>query len=146
LRAIIRKDPRAADILTVVFFHRSEKKRAQDDVAQSEIDRLKSLAPDALAIEVLPTLASDALKGKVTGVRVQDICKELLGGFGSTFTVNPGVLLIPVREALQRLEHANLVMQMASGIDNSTRWRITSTGEQSLADGDTSTRLHPATS
>jgi hypothetical protein len=52
------------------------------------------------------------------------------------------VLLIPVREGLQRLEHANLVMQMASrSVDSSTRWRITKTGEEALAAGDAAAML-----
>jgi hypothetical protein len=32
-------------------------------------------------------------------------------------------------------------MQMASGVDNATHWRITSAGEQALADGDVAQRL-----
>jgi hypothetical protein len=52
------------------------------------------------------------------------------------------VLLIPVREALQRLEHANFVMQMASSpVDSGTRWRISSTGRQAVADGDAAQSL-----
>jgi hypothetical protein len=46
------------------------------------------------------------------------------------------------REGLQRLEHANLVMQMASSnVDSSTRWRITKTGEEALAAGDAAAKL-----
>jgi len=124
-----------------MFFRKNEEKRARDEAAQAEIDRLKTLPPEGLAVEVLPALGSDALKDRVAGVRVQDICKQLLSGSKGSFAVNPGVLLLPVREALQRLEHANLTLQMASSVDNATRWRITSTGEQALADGDVSQRL-----
>ena len=50
--------------------------------------------------------------------------------------------MIPIREGLQRLEHANLVMQMASSnVDASTHWRITKTGEEALAAGDAAAKL-----
>jgi hypothetical protein len=125
-----------------VLFRKSEEKRAREGQAQEEIDRLQGLAPEQLAIEVLPVLVSDDLKGKLSGARVQEITKGMLDGFGSSMRVNPGVLLIPVREGLQRLEHANLVMQMASSnVDSSTRWRITKAGEEALATGDAAVKL-----
>jgi hypothetical protein len=108
-----------------MFFGKREDRRAPRIAAQAEIDRLKSLTREGPAIEVLPTLNSEALTSEAAGARVQGICKELLEGFGSSFSVNPGVLLLAVREAVQRLEHANLVMQTSSGVDSSTRWRIT---------------------
>jgi hypothetical protein len=128
----------------VPFWNREkrEEKRAQEGQAQEEIDRLQGLAPEQLAAEILPVLASDAVKSKLIGARVQEISKGMLDGFGSSMRVNPGVLLIPIREGLQRLEHANLVMQMASSnVDSSTRWRITKTGEEALAAGDAAAKL-----
>jgi hypothetical protein len=125
-----------------VLFRKSEEKRAREQQAQEEIDRLQGLAPEQLAIEILPVLVSDDLKGKLSGARVQEITKGMLDGFGSSMRVNPGVLLIPVREGLQRLEHANLVMEMASSnVDSSTRWRITKAGEEALAAGDAAAKL-----
>jgi hypothetical protein len=128
----------------VVFWNREkrEEKQAREGQAQEEIDRLQGLAPEQLAAEILPVLASDGLKSKLTGARVQEISKGMLDGFGSSMRVNPGVLLIPIREGLQRLEHANLVMRMASSnVDASTRWRITKTGEEALAAGDAAAKL-----
>lgn len=124
-----------------MLFRKSEQKRAAEAAAQAEIDRLTALGPDALALEILPAMGSDALKARVTGVRVQEVCTQLLGGFRASLSVNTGVLLLPVKEALQRLEHANLIMQMASGVDQSTKWRITTTGEQALTDGTSAQRL-----
>jgi hypothetical protein len=124
-----------------MFFRKNEEKRAREAQAQAEVDRLLTLAPEALAAEALRAFAADDLKRTFGGVPVQAVCKQMLDGFGSSFRVNTGVLLLPVREALQRLEHANLVLQAADGVDNSTRWRITSTGEQALADGDVEQRL-----
>jgi hypothetical protein len=124
-----------------VLFRKSEEKRAQEAAAQAEIERLRTLRPEALALEVLPAMGTEALRSKVTGVRVQEVCTQLLDGFRATMTVNTGVLLLPVKEALQRLEHANLIMQMASGVDQSTKWRITTTGEETLADGTAAAKL-----
>jgi hypothetical protein len=128
----------------VSFWNREkrEEKRAREGQAQEEIDRLQGLAPEQLAAEILPVLASDGVKSKLTGVRVQEISKGMLDGFGSSMRVNPGVLLIPIREGLQRLEHANLVMQMASSnVDASTHWRITKAGEEAMAAGDAAAKL-----
>jgi hypothetical protein len=128
----------------VAFWNREkrEEKRAREGQAQEEIDRLKGLAPEQLAAEILPVMASDGLKSKVSGARVQEISKGMLDGFGSSMRVNPGVLLIPIREGLQRLEHADLVMEMASSnVDASSRWRITKTGEEALVAGDAAAKL-----
>lgn len=111
-----------------MLFRKSPEKRAQEAAVQEEIDRLKALSPDALAIKILPAMGSKELTKKVTGVRVQEVSKAVLGGFGGSLSVNTGVLLLRIKEALQRLEHANLIMQMASGVDQSTKWRITTTG------------------
>jgi hypothetical protein len=127
-------------------FGRGKEKQARDERAQGEVDRLKGLAPDQMAAEILPALATDDLKAKLTGARVQEIRKQMLDGFEGSMRVNTGVLLIPVREGLQRLEHANLVLQMASSnVDASTKWRITPTGEEVLAAGDVAARLSAAT-
>jgi catechol 2,3-dioxygenase-like lactoylglutathione lyase family enzyme len=67
--------------------------------------------------------------------------RVMLSDFHVPMTVNPGVLLLPIKEAVQRLEHANLVMQMASNVDNASRWRITTVGEQTLADGSVAQKL-----
>ncbi|HEX3824049.1 MAG TPA: hypothetical protein VHV79_06265 [Mycobacteriales bacterium] len=123
------------------MFRKSPEKRADEEAMQAQVDRLKALSPEALALEIMPTLGSDELKKRITGVRVQDVCTATLGGFKSSLAVNTGVLLLPVKEALQRLEHANLIMQMANGIDQSTKWRITTTGEQALSDGSVAAKL-----
>jgi hypothetical protein len=122
-----------------VRFRKSEAKRASEAAEQAEIDRLKALRPEALAAEILPVMGSGAVTQGLRGVTVHEIIKGM--GLKATWTVNTGLLLLPVREALQRLEHANLVIQMASGVDHATHWRITSAGEESLAAGDVAQRL-----
>lgn len=116
------------------LFGKNPEKEAQAAAARAEVDRLAALSPDALATEVLPVLGSDESKKHFSGVRIPEICKALMSGYRVPMSVNTGVLLLPVKEALQRLEHANLVMQMASGVDQSTKWRITTTGEKALTD------------
>jgi hypothetical protein len=73
-----------------VLFRKNEEKRAREQQAQEEIARLQGLAPEQLAIEILPVLVSDDLKGKLSGARVQEITKGMLDGFGSSMRVNPG--------------------------------------------------------
>jgi hypothetical protein len=51
----------------------------------------------------------------------------------------------PVREALQRLEHANLVLQMTSA-EMGSSWRITAEGEQAVGAGNIADKLDPSTS
>lgn len=116
------------------LFRKSPEKAEQEAAARAEVDRLGALSPEALAAEILPVIGSDELKKRITGVRIQDISKALLDDFHISMMVNTGMLLLPIKEALQRLEHANLIMQMASGVDQSSKWRITTAGEQALAD------------
>jgi hypothetical protein len=123
------------------LFGRSPEKQAREAAARTELDRLTALSPDALASEILSTLGTDESKRNVSGLRVQDICKALLAEFDPPMSVNPGVLLLPAKEALQRLEHANLVTELSSNIDKASRWRITTTGEQTLAANDVAQKL-----
>src|SRR6516164_9394314 len=115
----------------VVFRKRAEK-RAREAAIQAEIDRLKALGPEALAVEVLPILAAEAAKkSRVGHLYVSDICRELVGTVSGRVNL---ALKQPVREALQRLEHANLVLQMTSA-ETGSSWRITREGEQAAAAG-----------
>ena len=54
-----------------MLFRKSEEKKAREAALQAEVDRLRGLSPDGLALEVLPALGSDQLKRRITGVRVQ---------------------------------------------------------------------------
>jgi hypothetical protein len=130
-----------------VAFRRSEEKRAEkrarEAAIQAEVDRLKALGPDALAVEVLPILAAEAAKkSRVGHLYVSDICKELVGTVSGRVNL---ALKQPVREALQRLEHANLVVQMTS-TEMGSSWRITAEGEQAAGAGNAADKLGPSTS
>jgi hypothetical protein len=129
-----------------MFRRREEKragKRSREAAIQAEVDRLKALGPDALAVEVLPILAAEATKkSRVGHLYVSDICRELVGTVSGRVNL---ALKQPVREALQQLEHANLVLQVASA-DMGTSWRITTEGEQAVGAGNIADKLGPATS
>src|SRR6516164_2432069 len=126
-----------------VVFRRNEEKRAREAAIQSEVDRLKALSPETLAVEVLPILATEAAKkSRVGHLYVSDICRELVGTVSGRVNL---ALKQPVREALQRLEHANLVLQIAIA-DMGSSWRITTEGEQAVAAGNIADRLGLLTS
>jgi hypothetical protein len=126
-----------------VPFARREEKRAREAAIQAEVDRLKALSPETLAVEVLPILATEAAKkSRVGHLYVSDICRELVGTVSGRVNL---ALKQPVREALQRLEHANLVLQVAQP-EMGTSWRITGEGEQAVAAGNVADKLGPSTS
>ncbi len=135
-------------------FRRSDEKRqeqrAREAEAQAEVDRLTALRPEALAVEVLPIIATEAAKSEFSGVGFDAICKELLGGLGASFRVNTFglklALKVPVLGALQRLEHANLVLQIPSRGERPARWRITADGEQAVEAGNIPDKLGQSTS
>jgi hypothetical protein len=131
-------------MIPLMFFRGSEEKKERERVTREEIDRFASLPPEKLELEVLLVLASDGVKeGPARGVRMLEIVKHLVESAGGSFGAAARPLFFPTQEALQRLEHASLVLGSAStgaGMD-STRWRITTSGEQALADGDVATKV-----
>jgi hypothetical protein len=68
---------------------------------------------------------------------------RLVESAGGSFGPSAHPLFFPTQEALRRLEHANLVLGSASsGAEmDSTRWRITTSGEQALSNGDVATKF-----
>lgn len=122
-------------------FRRSKEKRAEKRARaagiQAEVDRLTTLSPEALAVEVLPVLAAEAAKSKVGRLYVSGICRELVGTVSGRVNL---ALKLPMQEALQRLEHANLVLQVSSA-EMGTSWRITAEGEQAVAAGSIADKL-----
>ena len=121
------------------LFWKNEDKAAREEAAFAELDHLRSLPPDDLALEVLPALGPDGPRG-AGFVRVQDICKWLMRSHRVGLKASPMQLLIVVREALQRLEHADLVwsQQGEHGL-----WKLTRLGEQSLSAGTAAQYLSP---
>ena len=120
-----------------MLFRKSEEKQAREAALQAELDRLKVLSPDALAVEVLPALAAKAETTATGRVDMRGICKGLVGVMSGQVNLAIGR---QVREALQRLEHANLVVEVTSQ-DAATFWRLTTEGQQAVAAGDVAARL-----
>lgn len=118
------------------LFGKSEEKAAQEAAALAELERLKGLPVADLAGELLPAFGPDGIPHARAGVRPQQLCKWLMGSYPRASKFNPGQLLMPVREGLQNLEHAELVT--SSGLDRASIWRVTRLGENQLAQGETS--------
>jgi hypothetical protein len=116
----------------VRLFRKSEERIAQEAATQAEIDRLKTLSVEELAVLVLPGLGPDVV-ARGRNLRQQQLCEYLLRdcvGIGQT---RPLQLMARVRRALDRLEEAGLVSPFALG--RSPLWQITELGTSVLAEG-----------
>jgi hypothetical protein len=120
------------------LFRQSEEKAARKAAAKQEIERLRALPVDDLAVAVFPGLGPDG-PTRGTSIRTQQLCGYLLGdlpGVGMLATVD---LLSAVRKALTRLENAELVSPIS--VQREPVWRLTPLGETVLADGTVRERL-----
>jgi hypothetical protein len=121
------------------LFRKSDEKMALEAAAQAEIERLKVLSPEQLAVIVLPGLGPEEVPpGR--HLRVQQLCEYLLRDFPGIGQTRPLQLMAPVRRALEKLEGADLVSSM-SIIERSPMWRITDRGVSALAEGTTANHL-----
>jgi hypothetical protein len=122
----------------VRLFRKSEERLAREAVTQAEIDRLRALSVQALAVIVLPGLGPE---GPAPGrhLRPQQLCDYLLKDCPGVGQTRPLQLMGPVGRALETLEDAGLVSSMA--YERSPLWRITSLGASALAEGTTAHRL-----
>ena len=120
------------------LFRRSEEKVARKAAAKQEIERLRALSVDDLAVKVLPGLGPD---GPTHGTSVwpQQLCGYLLADYPGAGTGNTLDLLAPVNRALDRLEDARLVSPIS--VQRTPVWRITPLGESTLAEGNVRERL-----
>ena len=119
-------------------FRKSEEKLALEADGQAEIDRLRALSDEELAVIVLPGLGPDAA-APGRNLRGQELCEYLLRDFPGLGQTKPLQLMAPVRRALERLEEAGLVSSMQ--YERSPLWQITSLGTRTLADGTTEQHL-----
>ena len=118
-------------------FRTSEEKQAREAALQAELDRLKALSPDALAVEVLPVLAARAETSTIGRVHMKEICIGLVGEMSGQVNL---AISRQVREALQRLEHASLV-EVLTAEGAASSWCITTEGKQAVAAGNVAARL-----
>jgi hypothetical protein len=107
------------------LFRKSKRKAVRELAASVELDRLTGLAPDELALEILPAL--------LRFMRPQNICTWLMRSHQDAIDAGQMQLVDGVRAALQHLERAELVSSTPP--DKPTLWKLTRLGHQVLADG-----------
>lgn len=127
-----------ACFLIMRLFGKSEEKIAREAAAQSEIERLRALTTEELAVVLLPALGPDVTPAG-HNLRPQELCEYLLRDFPGIGQMKPLQLMAPVRRALNKLEDAGLVSSFQ--LARSPIWQITSLGMTVLAEGTTEQRL-----
>jgi hypothetical protein len=122
----------------VRLFRKSEERIAREAAAQSEIERLRALTTEELAVVLLPGLGPDVVpRGR--NLRSQQLCEYLLRDYPGIGQTRPLQLMAPVRRALEKLEDAGLVSSFH--LERSPLWQITSRGTTVLAEGTTERHL-----
>jgi len=120
------------------LFRRNEEKAARKAAANQEIERLRAVGVDDLAVDLLSALGPDG-PTHGTSIRVQQLCEYLLRDHPGAGQMNTLNLSAPVNRALDRLEGAGLVSPIS--VTRTPVWRITPLGESILAEGDVRERL-----
>jgi hypothetical protein len=117
------------------LFRKSEEKAAREEAGRVEFEHLMALPVAELARDLMPAFGPDGLKllhGPAWGINLL----QLAGWVGRTYCPSGAVhareLMEPVREALQTLENAGLVLPTPRHRDS---WTVTRLGETALADG-----------
>jgi hypothetical protein len=120
------------------LFRRSEEKAAAKAAAKVEIDRLRALSVDDLAVELLPGLGPD---GPTHGTSVwpQQLCEYLLRDHPGAGRMQTLDLLAPVNRALDLLGDLRLVSPLS--VQRTPMWRITPLGERALVEDSVRERL-----
>ncbi len=121
------------------LFRRSEKKVAERAALEAEIERLRGLSAEDLALLLLPGMRPD---GPRTSLRVQQLCSYLVRDVPGAGQQRPLVLTSYVNEALSKLQKAGLVSSLY--LQRAPVWRITHLGETSLAAGTVEEQLSKA--
>jgi hypothetical protein len=129
---IASPSPRRDPFIPMRLFRKSEEKIALEATTQAEIERLRKLSVEELAVMVLPGLGLEGVAPE-RNLRPQQLCEYLLRDFRGVGQTKPLQLMAPVRRALNKLEDAGLVSSMS--YERSPLWRITSLGTSVLAEG-----------
>ena len=119
------------------LFGNREPREAELAAAKSEADRLAALTPAQLAVEVMPAFGPDGPKASQRyGINVFQVGMALMK---NTPRGNSEMreLLQPIREALQVLEHAELITRNSG--EDTTWYKATRLGETALAEGSVQT-------
>ena len=112
------------------LFRKSPEKIAQKAEIRTEIERLRALSDNELAIMLLPPLGPDGINPGSSS-RPQQLCIYLLREFPGSGLRDELELMSSVRRGLERLEQLRLVRPISH--QRSPVWRITHLGEETLA-------------
>ena len=115
------------------LFGNKEKREAEGAAAQAESDRLGGLSAKELAVEVMPAFGAEGpgKDGKEIGTLQVGIFLMRDRPRGSAY-LKP--LVDPIRESLQVLENAGLIVEKVRGIGGAMV-SATRAGEEALGDG-----------
>ena len=120
------------------LFRRSEEKAARKAAAKQEIERLRALSVDELAVLLLPGLGPD---GPTRGASMwaQQLAGYLLRDYPGAGQLDTLDLMSAVNKALDMLQDARLVSPIS--VQRTPRWQITPLGQRTLAEGSVRERL-----
>jgi hypothetical protein len=117
------------------LFHKSDEKLAKEAAAQAEFERLNSLSPAELGVELMPAFGPDGPRGHGPngGINILQALFWLNQAHFPSGISYIKQLQEPVREAIQALDHAGLVLTSAGPQGAWTS--ATRLGLAALADG-----------
>ena len=116
----------------MALFGKSEEKAAEEAAAEAEADRLLSLPVPELAAEVMAAFGPEGARPGHE-LNILQVMNWMMSSYpGGTKYLKQ--LQQPVREAIQALENAGLVVRMGAG-GPGARLKATRLGDQALAEG-----------
>ncbi len=127
------------------LFRKSEEKAAREEAGRGEFERLVALPVTDLASELMPAFGPDGLQplhGRDSGppasglpawgINLLQLVRWVSRTYCPSGAVDARQLMEPVREGLQPLENAGLVLRTRRHQDT---WAATSLGTTALAEG-----------
>jgi hypothetical protein len=117
------------------LFHKSEEKVAQEAAAQAEFERLIALSPSELGVELMPAFGPDGPHGHGAngGINILQVLAWINDAHFARGISYIQQLQEPVREGIQALDHAGLVI--TSGGRDGSWTAATRLGQTALAAG-----------
>ncbi len=116
------------------LFGNKEEKRAQDEAAKGEADRLLGLPIDDLAAEILPAFGPEGPGKGEKSINILQVGSFMMRNFPrGASQIRP--LLDPIREGIQRLEHSELVRTQLMSTGGG-RLTVTRRGLEAISAGD----------
>ena len=127
------------------MFRKSEEKAAREAAGRVEFERLMALPVAELARELMPAFGPDGLRPlhggdsgppasgqPAWGINLLQLVRWVSSTYCPSGNVHASELMEPIREGLQPLERAGLVLRTRRHQDT---WAVTRLGQTALADG-----------